>query len=73
MNYQTMNFPQIVEWCKANNQTEWLKSQLFDKEGKKINISFMILKLNFAEKFMPNIIPKAKPKAPTMWDIVKEL
>ena len=73
MNYQTMKFPQIVDWCKENKQTEWLKSQLFDKEGNKINISFMTLKQNFAEKFMPEIIPQAKPKKPTMWDIAKAL
>jgi hypothetical protein len=27
MNYKTMNIQDIIAWCKANNQTEWLKAK----------------------------------------------
>lgn len=28
MDYKTLTFEQIIEWCKANNQVEWLKKEM---------------------------------------------
>ena len=36
-------------------------------------ISFIQLKLNFVNKFMPEIAPKAQTKKPTMYDLIAAL
>jgi hypothetical protein len=36
-------------------------------------ISFIQLKLEFVKKFMPDIAPKAQPKKPSMYDLIKNL
>lgn len=81
MDYKKMKFNDIVEWCKANNQVEWLKKEVEiivvdeDKDGNEFerDISFIEIKRDFAEKFMPEIAPQRKPKKPTMKDIVAAL
>lgn len=76
MDYKTMNINDIVEWCKANNETEWLKkeaSKTFTKDGKTRRITFIEIKKDFVEKFMPEIAPKAKEKKPTMFDLIAAL
>ena len=60
MDYKKLNYQQIEDWCFNNGQEGWLEANL-DK-------SFMELKYEFAKKFMPDILPKAKPKALTMRD-----
>lgn len=67
MNYKTMNLDDIVSWCQENNQVEWLKAQ---GKAKK---TFIEIKVNFAKKFMPEIMPKAKEKKPSMYDIINAL
>ena len=80
MNYKKMNFNDIVEWCKANNQVEWLKETVgktvvYEKDGMEMAraITFVEIKRLFAEEFMPEILPVAKEKKPSMFDIVAEL
>lgn len=70
MDYQNMVFADIVDWCTANNQTKWLKDYAASKNNK---ITFIALKRAFVDKFMPEIAPKAKPKKPTMVDIIANL
>lgn len=67
LNYQKMKFTDIVEWCKANGEVEWLKKQREEEP------TFIQLKVAFAKKFMPEIMPVAKVKAPTMWDVIDDL
>lgn len=67
MDYKTMTIDDIIAWCKANNQVDWLKAKAADKPG------FLSLKKAFASTFMPEIIPVAKKKAPTMWDKIASL
>ena len=69
MDYKTLNFEQIVNWCKENKQTAWLKDYADANPG----FSFLSLKKAFAAKFMPNIIPNAKAKKPSMLDIIASL
>jgi hypothetical protein len=70
MDYKTMKFADVVEWCKANNQIKWLKEY---KEANP-NLSFLALKKAFAIKFMPEIIPTATAKKqPTMAEIIDAL
>lgn len=96
MNYRTMKIEDIIEWCKANNQVEWLKAKAAETVPYKVYpkikidgrmiidktvaptiemrpISFIQIKLAFAEKFMPEIAPKKQPKKPTMYDIIANL
>lgn len=74
MEYQAIKFNDIVEYCKANNQVEWLKKTVTDFEADKgRKITFIELKKEFATKFMPEIAPKAKEKKPSMYDIIASL
>lgn len=73
LNYQKMSINDIIDWCQENNQTEWLKRVALkeDRNGKKP--SYFVIKKAFCEKFMPEIIPVAKAKAKTMYDIIANL
>lgn len=72
MDYKTMKKEDIGEWCKANKQVKWLKDFVApNDEGKRP--SFFEIKKAFCEKFMPEIIPVAKPKAPSMYDYFDNL
>ena len=110
LNFKTMNIQDIVDWCKANNEVDWLKAeaakkvvterytqrkQKVDKDGNPIlnkagnpiwvvdktspkekvsqPISFVQLKYDFCRQFMPDIIPVAKDKEPTMFEIIAAL
>lgn len=96
MNFKTMRLDDIIDWCKANNQVEWLKTTanktstmkvyprvrvdgkiITDRTAeptlKEVPITFIELKMAFVEKFMPEIAPKAEPKAPTMYERIKAL
>ena len=73
MDYKKLTFNDIVAWCKANNQVEWLKAEVNKKVGDR-DITFIELKKNFAAMFMPEILPVAtKAKKPTMKDIAAAL
>ena len=67
MDYKNMNIDDIILWCKENNQVEWLKAEAKRKP------SFFVLKKKFVEKFMPEIKPTKKEKAPTMWETIANL
>lgn len=69
MDYKTLTFEQIVAWCKANKKTAWLK----EYAAANPKISFLVLKKAFCEEFMPEIIPAAKAKKPSMADIIAAL
>ena len=60
LNYQKMTIGDIKEWCKANNQVEWLKDYALtpNADGKKP--TFFSIKKAFCKKFMPEIMPKKK-------------
>ena len=65
MDFQKLNYEQIEDWCFTNGKEDWLEEQL------EANTPFIQLKRNFAKKFMPEIIPTAQPKKPTMLDRFK--
>lgn len=76
MNYKTMKIEDIIEWCKANGQVAWLKetaAKTFPTESGTRNITFIEIKIAFAQKFMPEIMPKGKPKKPTMYELIAKL
>jgi hypothetical protein len=77
MNYKDMKIEDIINWCQKHNEVEWLKAEanktFTTKAGKTRNITFIELKLAFVNKFMPDIAPKAKPKKPTMYELIAKL
>lgn len=102
MDYKKIDIDYIIDWCKANNQVEWLKETAakkithniypkktyIKKNGKEATvqdknqepigteekaITFVELKLAFCEKFMPEVIPVAKPKEASMFEKIKAL
>ena len=72
-----MKIDDIINWCVANNQVAWLKAKAaekpVDKNGKAHDITFIELKLAFVREFMSDIAPKAKEKAPTMYERIAAL
>lgn len=113
LTYKDMDINDIIEYCKAHGEIEWLKetaakevpckkyprktvpvldengNQVYTAKGKPKTkaiadksakptmemrpITFIQIKNEFCEKFMPELMPKAKAKAPTMYDIIKAL
>ena len=74
--YKDITFPHIVVWCENNNQVAWLKEvnakMVTDKKTNKLRrITFIELKREFAQKFMPDIAPKKKN--PNMYDYINTL
>ena len=67
LDYKKMNLDDIIKWCAANEQIDWLKAQGAAKK------TFIEIKVAFAKKFMPEIMPVAKPKKPSMYDIIDAL
>ena len=97
LTFKEMKIEDIISWCKANNQVEWLKATAAkqteykaypkvtttvtteDGKTKKVTkidksqpytikthpITFVELKAEFIEKFMPELAPKAKAKKPS--------
>lgn len=88
MDYKKMTIDDIIEWCKANDKVDWLKAEVaktfpvkfIDENGnkcvdenKKRPITYVELKYNFCDEFMPEILPKKKEKKPTMWEKIAAL
>lgn len=96
LDYKNMTIDDIIDWCVANGETEWLKRKANEKKAckvyprKKVDgksvadktaepkiekrpISFIQLKIDFVDKFMPEIAPEKKSKVPTFHDRIKGL
>lgn len=96
LDYKNMTIDDIIDWCVANGETEWLKRKVNEKKAckvyprKKVDgksvadktaepkiekrpISFIQLKIDFVDKFMPEIAPEKKSKEPTFYDRIKNL
>ena len=67
LDYKKLNVDDIIAWCQANGEVAWLKKEAANKP------TFIQLKVAFAKKFMPEIMPKAKDKAPSMFDKIAKL
>lgn len=67
MDYKKMTLDDIINWCVENNQVAWLKAAAKSKP------SFLVLRKAFCEKFMPELLPTKKEKAPSMWDKIAAL
>lgn len=75
------------ELAKTTECKVYPRVKIVTEDGKKISkadktkeptiemrpISFIQVKLDFVNKFMPEIAPKAKEKKPSMYELVKNL
>lgn len=84
LTYRGLTFDDVVEWCKENNQIDWLKAEcerLIPVEGttkkgkpkKARKISLLEVMKDFVETFRKDLIPEEKPKKDTFRDLVKNL
>lgn len=71
INYKKIGFDYMVDYIKANAPEDkaWFKSIAFDETGK---YQHLIAKKEFCQRYMPEIIPVAKPKAPKKSDAIKD-
>lgn len=56
-----------------NGKTKWKADKTQAPTIEKRPISFIQLKKEFVYKFMPELAPKAKEKAPTMYELIANL
>lgn len=96
LEYRSIKLEDIVNYCKENKETKWLKEELsrtvdvkvypkIEKDGKMVTdkkaeptiekrpISFIQVKNDFVDKFMPEIKPEKKAGKMTMADILASL
>lgn len=77
-NIKDIDFDFIKDYCVENGQVDWLKKVAKtkvpnDKNGRKRKISFIEIRNEFAEKFFPAIVPVAKPKKKSIYELIDEL
>ena len=75
-----VKFEYIAEYVKekGKDDIQWLKDLYAkpvppDKNGKERSISFIEIRGAFIDKYMPHLKPIAKPKKPTMKELLSEL
>ena len=67
MEYNKINYEFIEAYCVEHKEAAWLKTMLATPIGDR-KITFVELKIAFCKKFMPEVMPKAKPKKPSMFE-----
>ena len=69
LDYKTLTFDEIYEYLKEKKQLQWLKAaSVIEDEDRRA--TFFEIKKAFATEFMPEILPTAKPKKATMYEII---
>jgi hypothetical protein len=67
----------MVDYCLANKQIDFLKAEvnktMVCKDGSERPNSIFNVRSAFIDKFMPEIKTVAKPKKPTLKDLLKDL
>ena len=79
MDYKTCKMDDIINYCVKHDEVEWLKETCAmtfstDKNRKGTRkITAMEVKQAFFQKYMPEKMPKAKPKKPSFYERVAAL
>lgn len=63
----------IKVWSEEKQKEVWVADKNSDKVKDKQPITFIQIKKDFVEKFMPEIAPKAKSSKPNMYDLIANL
>ena len=68
--YKKITFEFMTDYIlkNASNDKHWFKSVAIDENG---NYNHLVAKKAFCERYMPNVIPKAKPRVKKS-DILKD-
>lgn len=75
-NYKNITIQDIVDDAKSqgSERISFLKNllsiKIVNKNGKEYGLSFIQIKREYYKKFYPEFLPVAKPKAPTMKELV---
>jgi hypothetical protein len=69
LEFKKITFEDMKEYIEQNEpqDKEWFKSIAIDEKGR---YQHLIAKKEFCKKYMPEIIPQAKPKKETKADIL---
>lgn len=62
-----------VQTTNSKGKTVWIADKTSPKVKVKQPISFIQIKIDFVNEFMPEIAPAKKDKKPTMYDLIAEL
>lgn len=75
--YKTCQMADIIADAKAHGRVEELKAyglaKVKGKDGKKRARTFLEIKKNYYQTYYPEMLPKAAPKAKTIYDLLAEL
>jgi hypothetical protein len=79
-NIKEIKVDYVIDYCKEQGQwaVEWLK-ELANKEvppnknGKDRKITFIEIRQEFVKRFMPEMLPQAREKKPSMFDVINNL
>ena len=79
-NIKEIDLKYIIDYVQHQGQydTQWLKDTAKkemppDKNGNPRKITFFELRNDFVKKYMPELLPKPKPKEPTMYELIDAL
>lgn len=70
---KTLRYTGRIETINAEGKKVYKADKNSPQEEKESPISFITLKKNFATKFMPEILPVAEKKEPTMFEKIAAL
>ena len=79
MNYKTTTIRDLIADAKArgaeacNTLQELVSATTVDEDGKEQGLSFLTIKNSYFQKYCPELLPQAKPKKPTMKELVAAL
>lgn len=75
--YKTCQMAHIIADAKAHGRVEELKAyglgKVKGKDGKKRARTFLEIKKNYYQTYYPEMLPVAKPKEKTIYDLLAEL
>lgn len=75
--YKKAQFADLVADAKTNGRVEDLKeiglAKVKDKDGGKRKRTYLEIKKIYFSRYYPDMMPKAKEKAKTIYDILEEL
>ena len=77
VDYKKAEFADLVADAKANGRVEELKdiglAKVKAKDGGKRKRTYLEIKKLYFSRYYPDMMPKAKAKAKTIYDILEEL
>ena len=79
MNYKTTTIRDLINDANVrgteaiNTLKELVSATTVDEDGNEQGLSFLTIKKSYFQKYCPELLPQAKPKKPTMKELVAAL